>query len=106
MLDNVERQSEQVVDARGAGRFAGSEAEPRQGLRSGHIPQSVNVPFTQACRNPTHDTTLLILSDVCFQPPMRSKQYRHACVCCMTWCYPSSILTGLLVSSSLFGLGR
>lgn len=49
MLDNVESQSEQVVDARGAGRFTGSEAEPRQGLRSGHIPQSVNVPFTQAC---------------------------------------------------------
>ncbi|CAL5226222.1 g9064 [Coccomyxa viridis] len=47
MLDNVESQSEQVVDARGAGRFAGSEAEPRQGLRSGHIPQSMNVPFTQ-----------------------------------------------------------
>ena len=36
-----------VVDARGAGRFAGAEAEPRPGVRAGHIPGSRNVPFTQ-----------------------------------------------------------
>ena len=47
MLDNIEGQKEQVVDARGPGRFAGSEAEPRQGVRSGHMPGSVNIPFTQ-----------------------------------------------------------
>ena len=35
----------QIVDARGAGRFAGTEPEPRAGLRSGHIPGSLNVPF-------------------------------------------------------------
>jgi len=37
----------QVVDARSAGRFSGSSAEPRPGLRSGHIPGSVNLPWTQ-----------------------------------------------------------
>lgn len=36
----------QIVDARAAPRFAGSVPEPRAGLRSGHIPSSVNVPFT------------------------------------------------------------
>ncbi len=35
----------QIIDARSAARFAGTEAEPRQGLRSGHIPGSRNVPF-------------------------------------------------------------
>jgi thiosulfate/3-mercaptopyruvate sulfurtransferase len=35
----------QVVDARAAARFAGTAPEPRQGLRSGHIPGSRNVPF-------------------------------------------------------------
>ena len=35
----------QLVDARSAGRFAGTEPEPRTGLRSGHIPGSLNVPF-------------------------------------------------------------
>lgn len=35
----------QIVDARGAGRFEGAEAEKRPGVRSGHIPGSINLPF-------------------------------------------------------------
>ncbi len=35
----------EIIDARSAGRFAGTEAEPRDGLRSGHIPGSKSVPF-------------------------------------------------------------
>ncbi|MBC6411849.1 MAG: sulfurtransferase, partial [Hyphomonadaceae bacterium] len=35
----------QIVDARGHGRFAGVEPEPRAGLRSGHIPGSINMPY-------------------------------------------------------------
>ena len=34
----------QIVDARPASRFEGRDAEPRAGLRSGHIPGSKNVP--------------------------------------------------------------
>jgi thiosulfate/3-mercaptopyruvate sulfurtransferase len=33
-----------VVDARGAARFTGEEAEPRAGLAAGHIPGSRNLP--------------------------------------------------------------
>lgn len=36
-----------LVDARSAGRFAGTETEPRPGLRLGHIPGSKNLPFTR-----------------------------------------------------------
>ena len=36
----------QIVDARAAARFRGEAPEPREGLRSGHIPNSLNVPFT------------------------------------------------------------
>jgi thiosulfate/3-mercaptopyruvate sulfurtransferase len=36
--------STQVVDARSAGRFHGSEPEPRKGLRGGHMPGAVNLP--------------------------------------------------------------
>lgn len=36
----------QIVDARAAARFRGEAPEPRKGLRSGHIPNSRNVPFT------------------------------------------------------------
>jgi thiosulfate/3-mercaptopyruvate sulfurtransferase len=41
----------QVVDARSAGRFSGKEAEPRAGLRSGHMPGAFNVPFGNILEN-------------------------------------------------------
>lgn len=37
--------SAQLVDARSAPRFRGEAAEPRPGLRPGHMPGSFNVPF-------------------------------------------------------------
>lgn len=37
---------ELVLDARAAGRFTGATPEPRAGMRSGHIPGSANVPYT------------------------------------------------------------
>lgn len=36
-----------ITDARSSGRFHGSAPEPREGLRSGHIPGSKNLPFDQ-----------------------------------------------------------
>jgi thiosulfate/3-mercaptopyruvate sulfurtransferase len=43
--------SAQVVDARSAGRFAGREPEPRAGLRPGHMPGALSVPFTEIVEN-------------------------------------------------------
>lgn len=40
-----------VIDARSRGRFIGIEPEPRNGLRSGHIPGSINLPFTKLLSN-------------------------------------------------------
>jgi len=37
----------QVVDARPAGRFWGRDPEPRPGLRGGHIPGAVSLPYTE-----------------------------------------------------------
>jgi thiosulfate/3-mercaptopyruvate sulfurtransferase len=45
MIDNVARGAEQVIDARAGDRFEGRVAEPRRGLRSGHIPGSRNLPY-------------------------------------------------------------
>jgi len=42
---NLASRAAQVVDARSPGRFAGTEPEPRPGVRSGRIPRSFNVPF-------------------------------------------------------------
>lgn len=45
MRENIAARTFQVLDARGKGRFEGTEPEPRPGLRSGHIPGSRNLPF-------------------------------------------------------------
>ena len=36
-----------LIDARGRGRFEGSEADPRPGVAPGHIPGSRNLPFAE-----------------------------------------------------------
>jgi thiosulfate/3-mercaptopyruvate sulfurtransferase len=38
---------EQLIDARARSRFEGSVAEPRPGLRAGHIPSSLNLPSNE-----------------------------------------------------------
>lgn len=44
--ENLESRRFQVVDSRAAGRFRGKEPEPRDGIEPGHIPGTVNIPFT------------------------------------------------------------
>jgi thiosulfate/3-mercaptopyruvate sulfurtransferase len=46
VLGNVKTQAELVLDARAAGRFTGATPEPRAGMRSGHIPGSASLPYT------------------------------------------------------------
>jgi thiosulfate/3-mercaptopyruvate sulfurtransferase len=41
----------QVIDARSAGRFYAVAPEPRAGLRAGHIPSAINLPFIDCIRD-------------------------------------------------------
>ncbi|MHB1223124.1 MAG: 3-mercaptopyruvate sulfurtransferase [Gemmatimonadaceae bacterium] len=47
MASRVAAGDSQIVDMRSAGRFAGRDPEPRPGLRGGHMPGSVNLPFNE-----------------------------------------------------------
>lgn len=47
---NLATRAAQVIDARSRGRFAGTEPEPRAGLRGGHIPGSLNLPYDELYR--------------------------------------------------------
>lgn len=47
LLNNLDNPSFKIIDARAAKRFYGETAEPRPGLRSGHIPGACNLPFLQ-----------------------------------------------------------
>jgi thiosulfate/3-mercaptopyruvate sulfurtransferase len=49
----LESRNAQVVDARSGTRFRGEEREPRPGLRAGHMPGSLNVPYSQIVENGT-----------------------------------------------------
>jgi thiosulfate/3-mercaptopyruvate sulfurtransferase len=51
MREIVETHGSQIADARSRGRFAGTDPEPRQGLRSGHMPGAKNVPSTSLSEN-------------------------------------------------------
>ena len=43
--NNIDKPKAQLLDARGAARFTGKAPEPRKGMRSGHIPGSLNLPY-------------------------------------------------------------
>lgn len=58
---NIKTRREQVLDARSHGRFTATEPEPRPGLRGGHIPGSLNLPYDQLYRP---DGTLLRREDL------------------------------------------
>jgi len=57
VLANLKSGREQVLDARATGRFEGTAPEPREGLRRGHIPGSLSLPFTELL-DPTTQTFL------------------------------------------------
>ncbi len=46
LLANTETRAEQVLDVRPRGRYDGTDAEPRPGVRSGHIPGAKHLVYT------------------------------------------------------------
>lgn len=51
ILDNINNEQIQVLDARSHARFNAKEAEPRIELKGGHIPNSTCLPFTNLLEN-------------------------------------------------------
>ncbi len=51
VAQNLETKESIVIDARSAGRFQGTAPEPRKGLRGGHIPHSLNLPYTAVLKD-------------------------------------------------------
>ena len=51
VFKNVSSQDEFIVDVRSADRFNCLVPEPREGLRMGTIPNSINIPYTDVLEN-------------------------------------------------------
>jgi thiosulfate/3-mercaptopyruvate sulfurtransferase len=49
LLEDLEKV--QVIDARSEGRFCATAPEPRAGLRGGHMPTAINLPFVDCIQN-------------------------------------------------------
>ncbi|XP_058875387.1 3-mercaptopyruvate sulfurtransferase-like [Acipenser ruthenus] len=45
VLENLESKRFQLLDVKTPGRYNGTEPEPMEGIKPGHIPGSVNIPF-------------------------------------------------------------
>lgn len=51
VLSIIKTENTLLIDARSAGRFNGTEPDPRKGLKSGHIENSINIPFESVLEN-------------------------------------------------------
>lgn len=51
VISSITNENQVVLDARSSGRFHGTSPEPRAGLRGGHIPNSVSLPFSDLLDN-------------------------------------------------------
>jgi thiosulfate/3-mercaptopyruvate sulfurtransferase len=90
--------TEQIVDARSPGRFAGTEPEPREGLRGGHIPGSRSVHY-EFLINPdgtfkTHQDIAKVFADAGVDP------HQHVVTTC------GSGVTAAILSLGLAVLGQ
>ncbi len=47
IINNLKSNSAIVIDARSKGRFNGQTPEPREGVRGGNVPNSLNIPYTE-----------------------------------------------------------
>jgi thiosulfate/3-mercaptopyruvate sulfurtransferase len=55
VIGNIDGGGDLIVDVRSAGRYNGTEPEPRAGMRSGHIPGSLNLPFPDLLNSDKHN---------------------------------------------------
>jgi thiosulfate/3-mercaptopyruvate sulfurtransferase len=62
VLEATQDKQRIIIDARSPGRFLAQEPEPREGMRSGHMPNAKNLPFAELfCDQKMHDAYQLAL---------------------------------------------
>jgi thiosulfate/3-mercaptopyruvate sulfurtransferase len=85
MVKNISSQTEVVIDARSRGRFLGTIEEPRKGLSSGHIPNSVNLPFKEVLHEGKYKSSEE-LKELFAQLPLQEEPIVFSCGSGLTAC--------------------
>ncbi|MEX0299831.1 MAG: 3-mercaptopyruvate sulfurtransferase [Kordiimonas sp.] len=84
---NLKTKQALVIDARSKGRFDGTVPEPRSGLRSGHIPNSINLPFDTLYKADGTLKEIAELKEIIANAPIDlSKQITTSCGSGVTAC--------------------
>ncbi len=91
---NLNNEKHIIVDARSSGRFNGTAPEPREGLRSGHIPSSFNIPFGDVLENGKYKSKEE-LTEIFEKVNPENKELIYACGSGLTACI--ILLAGELV---------
>ncbi|MCJ8340358.1 MAG: sulfurtransferase [Pseudomonadales bacterium] len=82
----IETASSTVIDVRSADRFYGRELETRPGLRSGHIPHSINFPFSEIVTDGELISSQALKQQFAKWMPYRDQQYIFSCGSGVTAC--------------------
>jgi thiosulfate/3-mercaptopyruvate sulfurtransferase len=85
ILTNTTESNSIVIDTRSAGRFNGTAPEPREGLRSGHIPNTLNIPFSDVLENGKYKSKEELLK-VFNAQPLDNKPIIYSCGSGLTAC--------------------
>ncbi|NRA12416.1 MAG: sulfurtransferase [Crocinitomicaceae bacterium] len=82
---NISFQNFLLIDAREEGRFNGKVKEPREALRSGHIPNSINIPFNTLLEHPKYKSTVE-LKEIFENSPIDDRPMVFSCGSGITAC--------------------
>lgn len=86
IIENMANEKIAIVDARSAARFAGTAAEPRAGMRSGHIPSSLNLPFAEILDNHCFKSTQQLTENFSNLVPNKNAEIIFTCGSGITAC--------------------
>ena len=86
VLDQISNPASITIDVRSLNRFLGEAPEPREGVRKGHIPSAINLPFNQVLEGSHFKTTDELKLIFSMKETVNSEQVIFSCGSGITAC--------------------
>ena len=103
ILDNIKNKNQIIFDARNENRFSGKEKEPRENLKSGHIPSSKNIFWKKLTTNNGSFINKNLIKQEFFKYNIENKKIICSCGSGISACVLSlSLMYGLGINSSIY----